>query len=89
MAEMKTMPQRNGGAGRRARRGVSSGSGHSKSSQPGNGRDRSGKSGNPKASYERYTALAQSSAAAGDVVEMENYYQHAEHYFRLMKGTES
>jgi hypothetical protein len=33
--------------------------------------------------------LAQSSAAAGDVVEMENYYQHAEHYFRLMKGTES
>jgi hypothetical protein len=56
----------------------------------GNGRQRSGKGGgNPKASYERYTALAQSSAAAGDPVESENYYQHAEHYFRMMKASET
>ena len=29
--------------------------------------------------------LARAAARSGDVVETENYYQHAEHYFRLMK----
>jgi hypothetical protein len=29
--------------------------------------------------------LARAAARGGDVVETENYYQHAEHYFRLMK----
>jgi hypothetical protein len=32
-----------------------------------------------------YVALARTAALAGDAVETENYYQHAEHYFRLMK----
>jgi hypothetical protein len=35
-------------------------------------------------SYERYLALAQEEAMSGNVVGAENYYQHAEHYFRLM-----
>jgi hypothetical protein len=35
-------------------------------------------------SYERYLALAQEEARSGNVVGTENYYQHAEHYFRLM-----
>jgi Domain of unknown function (DUF4167) len=35
-------------------------------------------------SYERYLALAQEEARSGNVVGAENYYQHAEHYFRLM-----
>ena len=30
--------------------------------------------------------LARAAALTGDVVETENYYQHAEHYFRVMKG---
>ena len=34
--------------------------------------------------YERYLALAQAQAQSGDVVGAENYYQHAEHYFRSM-----
>jgi len=38
-----------------------------------------------KARYERYVALAQAAKSTGDAVEIENYYQHAEHYFRLMK----
>jgi hypothetical protein len=37
-------------------------------------------------SYERYLALAQAQALAGDVVAAENYYQHAEHYFRSMSS---
>jgi Domain of unknown function (DUF4167) len=30
-------------------------------------------------------ALARATALTGDAIETENYYQHAEHYFRLMK----
>jgi hypothetical protein len=40
---------------------------------------------NAKTSYEKYVTLARAAALSGDVVETENYYQHAEHYFRLMK----
>jgi len=35
-------------------------------------------------SYERYLTLAQTEALSGNVVGAENYYQHAEHYFRSM-----
>jgi len=48
-------------------------------------RSHSGNSGQPKNSFDRYTALALAAAAAGDVIEAENYYQHAEHYYRVMK----
>ena len=40
--------------------------------------------GNGKKSYERYISLASAAASTGDVIEAENLYQHAEHYFRLM-----
>ena len=36
--------------------------------------------------YERYLTLAQAQAQTGDVVAAENYYQHAEHYFRLVRA---
>jgi hypothetical protein len=36
--------------------------------------------------YERYLALAKAQAQAGDIVGAENYYQHAEHYFRSMSS---
>jgi Domain of unknown function (DUF4167) len=41
---------------------------------------------NAQRSYERYLALAQEEARSGNVVGAENYYQHAEHYFRLMSS---
>jgi hypothetical protein len=41
---------------------------------------------NAQRSYERYLALAQEEARSGNVVGAENYYQHAEHYFRLMSA---
>ena len=41
---------------------------------------------NARRSYERYLALAQAQAQAGDIVGAENYYQHAEHYFRSMSS---
>jgi Domain of unknown function (DUF4167) len=37
-------------------------------------------------SYEKFLALAQEEARSGNVVDAENYYQHAEHYFRLMSA---
>lgn len=46
---------------------------------------RSNGNGNAKSNYERYITLARAAALTGDRVETENYYQHAEHYFRLMK----
>ena len=36
--------------------------------------------------YERNLTLAHAQAQAGDVVGAENYYQHAEHYFRSMRA---
>jgi len=39
---------------------------------------------NAQANYERYLALARAEALAGNTVGAENYYQHAEHYFRSM-----
>jgi hypothetical protein len=36
--------------------------------------------------YERYLALAQAQAQPGDRIGAENYYQHAEHYFRSMRS---
>jgi hypothetical protein len=41
---------------------------------------------NAQRSYERYIALAQAQAQSGDVIGAENYYQHAEHYFRAMSA---
>ena len=42
--------------------------------------------GNSQRNYERYLALAQAQAQSGDIVGAENYYQHAEHYFRSMSS---
>ena len=53
---------------------------------PGQGRQHGNGSGNSaQRNYERYLALAREAALSGDNVEMENCYQHAEHYFRVMK----
>lgn len=38
-----------------------------------------------RTSYERYIALANQSAKGGDPIETESLYQHADHYFRMLK----
>ena len=42
--------------------------------------------GNARQNYERYLARAREVQLSGDVIETENCYQHAEHYFRVMRG---
>jgi len=41
---------------------------------------------NAQRTYERYMALARAEAQIGNTVGAENYYQYAEHYFRLMSS---
>jgi len=35
--------------------------------------------------YQKYLALARAEALTGDRIAAENYFQHAEHYFRTMR----
>ena len=42
-----------------------------------------GSAGNAYQSYEHYLALAREATLSGDTVEAENFYQHADHYFRV------
>jgi hypothetical protein len=46
---------------------------------------RQSSSGNAHRNYERYLALAREATLNGDTVEAENFDQHAEHYFRVMR----
>jgi uncharacterized protein DUF4167 len=41
---------------------------------------------NAQRNYERYMELARAEALTGNTVGAENYYQHAEHYFRSMSS---
>ena len=36
--------------------------------------------------FERYVALAREASSSGDRIAAENFYQHAEHYFRVMNA---
>ena len=48
-------------------------------------RQRQNGAGNAHQNYERYLALAREAMSNGDRIEAENFYQHAEHYFRVMR----
>jgi uncharacterized protein DUF4167 len=47
---------------------------------------RSPNSANAKQRYELYLSRAREAQLTGDAVDMENWYQHAEHYLRVMRG---
>src|SRR5712692_11241966 len=42
--------------------------------------------GNAYQVFERYVALAREAGSSGDRIAAENFYQHAEHYFRVMNA---
>jgi hypothetical protein len=44
--------------------------------------------GNARNKYESYVAMARDAASRGDAIEAENLYQHAEHYFRVLRERE-
>ncbi|MFQ6016944.1 MAG: DUF4167 domain-containing protein [Kiloniellaceae bacterium] len=43
--------------------------------------------GNAHQVYEKYVALARDALSSGDRVSAETYYQHAEHYFRILNDS--
>jgi Domain of unknown function (DUF4167) len=40
---------------------------------------------NARSRYESYVTMARDAASRGDTIEAENLYQHAEHYFRVLR----
>jgi hypothetical protein len=46
-------------------------------------RQRQNGPGNAQRAYERYLQLAREATVNGDIIEAENCFQHAEHYFRV------
>lgn len=42
--------------------------------------------GNPQQIVEKYLALARDAYSAGDRINAESYYQHAEHYYRILNA---
>jgi hypothetical protein len=46
-------------------------------------------SANALKSHQSYLALAREAASRGDTIAAENFYQHAEHFLRLLKGSTS
>ncbi len=42
--------------------------------------------GNASQIFEKYLSLARDATTAGDRVMAENYFQHAEHYYRVING---
>jgi hypothetical protein len=50
-----------------------------------NVQNRQNGAGNAHRNYERYIALAREATLNGDIVEAENFYQHAEHYLRVTR----
>jgi Domain of unknown function (DUF4167) len=76
-------PRTNG----RNNRNAGSFSASSKRSSSLSNRPRAGRAGSASAkqTYERYMTLGSAAASNGDTIESENFHQHAEHYFRLMR----
>ena len=42
--------------------------------------------GNANQIFEKYLSLARDATTAGDRITAENYFQHAEHYYRVVNG---
>ena len=54
-------------------------------SRPDRSRRHDRTSANAQKSYDSYLALAREAASRGDPIAAENFYQHAEHFLRLLK----
>ena len=58
---------------------------HRNSPRPGGSHRQDHTSANAQKSYDNYLALAREAASRGDPIGAENFYQHAEHFLRLLK----
>ena len=58
---------------------------HRNNPGPGGSRRHDHTSANAQKSYHSYLALAREAASRGDTIAAENFYQHAEHFLRVLK----
>ena len=77
--------------GRNRKPGQGGGNNHANATNPNRSWDSQGPEnikvrGNAQTVYERYMQLARDASAGGDRVLAENYTQHAEHYFRVLRA---
>jgi hypothetical protein len=73
-------------AGRRDDAGRASAPSGRPSSKPGRCPVNPNSAGNTQKTHERYMNLARAAEMTGDAAGIENLYQHADHYFRLMRA---
>lgn len=76
-------PRSNSGRSDNKRQESSRDSSRSTSRNGNNGGSRPNGNGNPRELHQKYLTLAREAATSGDVVEAEQYMQHAEHYYRV------
>ena len=62
---------------------------HGSNPRPGGSRRQDNTSASAQRSYDSYLALAREAASKGDTIAAENFYQHAEHFLRLLKEPSS
>lgn len=79
--------------GNNPKRGRGRGNGRHRSSNPRNQTfDSNGPSGRIRGNavqvFEKYQALARDAQSAGDRIMAENFFQHAEHYYRIMTAAD-
>jgi hypothetical protein len=55
--------------------------------RPGGSRRHDHTSANAQKSYDSHLALAREAASRGDTIAAENFYQHAEHFLRVLKDS--
>ena len=66
------------------RRGIASPQHRRKTAAPKPKRARPNTGANARQRFEHFMSLARDAEVSGDAVASENYYQHAEHYYRVM-----
>lgn len=52
-------------------------------------RQQAGSAANAQQRYHYYRSLAEAAEKSGDMVMSESYYQFADHYYRLLRGTDT
>lgn len=80
----KNIKLRRGKHGPIGRKAAAPSGDRAKTPAPASKSKRSKSSANPQASFKRYMELAREAASAGDPIQSEYYYQHADHYHRLI-----
>jgi hypothetical protein len=74
IADRKAMPTRRAG--------------HHRSQQQNHAGDQQSTTARAQRNYQRYVALAHQAGLKGDAIAAENFFQHAEHFYRVLRDAQ-